>query len=361
MGFLSTQLKRRAFSSLVSSSTLLSATAILTLSGCPSPPQSKSADPTRALAPVPACVRSLPRSGDAGFSAQLPEEEYWGLIVPTWKDKMDAETEVRSCSGVPIFAEDDSEKFRLAPAARMEGRITYGGGANRLKVVWLRSHEADNGLEAGPLALVRVVDNYAEVYGVTSYEGDPERVRFDLERLGGEVVVTAIDDACAGAEGACDTVLRVFRPNAGRLDELAEIGLQRVRKTRGLEPGISGELNAKLVASPEYKMDGIHLIEEFTLTDAVGRSVHRAQVERAYLLEGADVVETSTSLWILMYQSRVESAGPASTSETGKKAAPQTGGDATAAEEKAPAAQGAAESKEKEPSSSSKIAVDELR
>lgn len=310
MGLLSTQPKRRAGKSRRRAA-FLNVAAVLTLSGCPSPQESKSADPTRGLAPVPACVRTLPQTGKSGFSTQIPEEDYWGLIVPAWKDKTEGGGDVRSCSGAPIFSAEKSAKFHLAPEARSEGRITYGGGANRLKVVWLRSHEGEDGVEAGPLALVRVVDNYAEVYGVTSYEGVPDRVRFDLERLGGEVVVTAVDDACAGADGSCDTMLRVFRPNAGRLDELAEIGLQRVRKTRDLEPGVTGELIAKFVTSPEYKKDGIHVIEEFTLTDEVGRSVHRAQLERVYLLQGADVVESNTNLWIRMYQSRVESSAGA--------------------------------------------------
>lgn len=359
MGFLSTQPKRRARKSYRLGSALLSVAAVLTLSGCPSPQESKSADPTRGLAPVPACVRSLPRAGNSGFSAQLPEDDYWGLVVPAWKDKMDGGSDVLACSGVPVFAAEDAEKFHLAPAARMEGRITYGGGANRLKVVWLRSHEAEDGLVAGPLALVRVVDNYAEVYGVTSYKGNPDQVRFDLERLGGEVVVTAIEDACAGAEGACDTVLRVFRPTAGRLDELAEIGLKRVRKTRGLEPGISGELEAKLVTSPEYKKDGIHVIEAFTLTDEVGRSVHRAQLERVYLLKGADVVESNTSLWIRMYQSRVESAAQAP--EAAEKTNPPSESDAGAADAKPQVTEDAKESEKMEASPSSKIAVDKLR
>src|SRR5690606_2721191 len=133
-----TRPKMRARKTFRVNAALLSVAAALTLSGCPSPLASKSADPTRGLSPVPACVRAFPQTGKSGFSIQLPEEDYWGLIVPAWTDKMDSGGDVLSCSGAPVFAEETAGKYHLAPAARMEGRITYGGGANRLKVVWLR-------------------------------------------------------------------------------------------------------------------------------------------------------------------------------------------------------------------------------
>lgn len=335
------------------------------LTSCAEPTQSKSADPTRALSPVPACVRNLPLSGGDGYVQQLNEEEYWGLLVPAWANHMDDSPEIASCNGVRLMDNPAFADARLDPASRLEGRITYGGGANRLKIVWLRSHRIGDDAAAGPLALMRVVGNHAEAYGVTAFRGNPDKVRFDLERLGGEVVVTAITDDCTGGKGDCDTVLQVFRPRAGRLDAIAQIGLQRVRSAKGLEPGVNGMLTVKLVASPEYTAEGIQIIEEFSISDEAGRKVRRAQIERAYLLNGSDVVETDQSLWERMYLERLSGGSdtPSAVEKTKGSAgstepAPsQIKGQSNVATEQ----QDAGKAKGGKPSVSSTIAVEELR
>lgn len=283
----------------------------LLLSGCPEPTVSKSPDPSRAMGPVPSCVRNLPRSKtETGYVAQLPEKELWGLVVPAFQEGAVApRPDTLGCNAEPIF---DAEAFQGAefdPSAIEEGRITYGGGANRLKVAWLRTHKAEGGLEAGPLVLIRTLEGHSEVYGIGAFRGEPEKSRFSLERLGGEIVVTAVSDGCAGVKPTetCDTELTVFRPNAGRLDPMAEIGLQRVRFAKGLEPGVSGQLRFQLVSSPAFEKDGIHVVEEVSVTDETGRNLRRAELEREFLLEGAEVSSTRESLWDRLYVSRVDS------------------------------------------------------
>jgi|GEM_PF-1470993 len=328
------------------------------LSGCPAPTESKSADPSRSISPVPACVRNLPPAGNPDYARQLPEDEYWGLLVPTWKDSFETTGEVLACNGQPLFLDATFDGVQLDPAARMEGRITYGGGANQLKVVWLRSHSSSQGQEAGPLALVRVVGHHAEVYGVTSFRGDPQKVRFDLERLGGEVVVTAITDGCSGAQGDCDTILQVYRPQSGRLDKLADIGLRRVRQGQGLEPGVSGPLAIQFVSSPEYTPNGIALVEEFSVSDGAGRALRRAQVERAYMLNGLDVVETSSSLWQRMYLNRVPEAAAGAEKKTPPKSKKKT---PPKSKKRSLPDEPPALTKQEAPSTSSMIAVDRLK
>jgi hypothetical protein len=278
------------------------------LVSCSNPSVSRSADPSRNLGPVPACVKTLPASQSKnGFSRQLPEEEYFGLVVPSWqKGPTSPEPETLACNGEPIFKTELMEGASFDPTAFEEGKITYGGGANGLKIVWLRTHTTQGGDAVGPLSLVRLVDDHAEVYGVTTYRGNPSTTRFDLERLGGEVAVTAISDGCkvAVAAGDCDTLLDVYRPVHGRLDRLTTIGLKRVRHTEGLEPGISGLLEVSFSSSPDYQGEGIFVIEEVSFTDETGRKLRRAQLERAYLLEGQGVVETAESLWTRLYETR---------------------------------------------------------
>ncbi len=290
--------------------------------GCAEPSASRSPDATRATGPVPACVRNLPPAAKAnGFQRQLPEDQYFGLVVPSWSDGVESpSSSTLACNGEAIFDSRSMEGTRFDPQAVEQGKITYGGGANGLKIVWLRTHQAENGDAAGPLSLVRLVDNHAEVYGVTTYRGDPERTRFDLERIGGEVALTAVVDGCTKATGECDTVLDVLRPVHGRLDPVTTIGLKRVRSATGLEPGIQGPLQISLTTSPEYKSDGIFVIEEVTVTDETGRKLRRAQLERAYLLQGANVVETRESLWTRLYDRRVgnQAETPRAPSEPGE-------------------------------------------
>ena len=305
-------------------SALLGAWGLSALWGCAEPTKSVSADPTRAMTPVPSCVRRLPKKASSGFARQIPEKDYWGLVVP------DAEAHLTTvnastvdCAGGRVFASPVFEGTTVDDSAVDEGRITYGGGVNRLRVIWLRSHVTNDKQSAGPLALVRVLDDYVEVYGVGAYKGEPEKSRFGLERLGGELVVTAVSDGCAGANpaGSCDTTLHVYRPVAGRLDTLAEIGLERVRHASGVEPGVTGDLRFKLTSSPAFKKDGIHVIEEVAVTDEAGRTVRKAELERAFLLDRSKVNATAESLWTRLYEERVAPS-------KGEKSAPAAQGDA---------------------------------
>jgi hypothetical protein len=250
-------------------------------------------------------VQRLPaQKGSSKFARQLPEDDYWGLVVPAWSDSQLSEPGAKACNGEAVVLSPEFESARVDPEAKSQGKITYGGGANRIRVVWLRSHITPDGDSVGPLALLRVSGDYVEVYGVRAFRGNAESTRFDLERIGGEVVVTAVSDGCKQSAQDCDSTLQVFRPVHGRLDSLAEMGLQRVRFREGLEPGMNGVVKYQLTTSPEYRADGIHVVEDVEVTDAVGRKLRRAQLERAFLLSGARVRETKESLWTRLFAER---------------------------------------------------------
>ncbi len=293
--------------------------AALGAAGCAQPTVSKSPDSSRTLAPVPACVRNLSRgTTEAGYVQQLPEKELWTFVVPELAQGQPTSS-TTACNGEPVFASEALRGATPQADAIEEGRITYGGGANRLKIAWLRTHRVEGGFEAGPLALIRTLEGRSEVYGVGSYRGDPEKSRFSLERLGDEVVVTAVSDGCAAENPAvaCDTELTVFLPSSGRLDPIAQIGLERVRQARGIEPGVRGSLRFRFVSSPAYEKDGIHLIEEVSVTDEAGRDLRRAEFERILYLEGATVEPSAESLWDRLYVSRTgDTSSQSSPSET---------------------------------------------
>jgi hypothetical protein len=289
------------------------------LAACAAPTTSRSADPTRATTPVPTCFRRLPARSPTGFARQMPEREYWDLVVPGLSAQHPPTEQTLACNGVAVFGADTFAGSSFQPAAIEEGRLTYGGGINRLRVLWLRSHEGPAPRQAGPLALVRIMEEGAEVYGVGAYRGHPEKSRFGIERLGGELVVVATDDQCAsaGPSDDCDTLMILYLPSAGRLAPLAVLGVERTRFATGLEPGIVGALKFKLTSSPSFQPDGVHVVEQITVTDSIGKVLRRAELERLYVLQGSRLESAEPSLWDRMYEARLGSAQKADAASGG--------------------------------------------
>lgn len=193
-----------------------------------------------------------------------------------------------------------------------QGTIYFGGGANRLKIVWFRTHELPGGRAAGPIALVRTLNDYAEVYAVGAYAGSREKTRLGLERMGNDVVLTAVDDGCTGvgAGHACDSLLHVYYPFRGELVELAAIGLERVRPAEGTEPGVAGPIEYRLLTTMSYEDNGIKLLEQVSATAADGRKLRRAELERFLKRVDGRVVSSDVPLWDRMYAKRGAAASP---------------------------------------------------
>jgi len=260
----------------------------------------------------------LPARTQTGFARQMPERDYWDLVVPGLSENAPTE-DTPACNGVPVFGAETFAGSTFQPKAIEEGRLTYGGGVNRLRVLWLRSHEGPAPRQAGPLALVRILEEGAEVYGVGAYRGHPEKSRFGIERLGGELLVVATNDECAsaGPTDDCDTLMIVYLPSSGRLAPLAVLGLERTRFATGLEPGITGTLKFRLTSSPSFQKDGVHVVEQITVTDSIGKLVRRAELERLYVLEGTKLESSTQSLWDRLYEARVAEGNPTSDGNSG--------------------------------------------
>lgn len=181
--------------------------------------------------------------------------------------------------------------------------LHFGGGANRLKVVWYRTHSASNGDAVGPIAVIRTFSDSAEVYAVGTFRGRPEQSEFVLERLGGEVVITASDDGCVGAKPheSCENRLTVLRPWAGDLQHSAEIPLERVLVVAGTERGITGKIEYRMVSTPYYEPGGIRIEEQVSATNEAGQKVRHAELERHLRrrTSGGAFKESSPSLWEL--------------------------------------------------------------
>ncbi len=294
----------------------------MVVGGCAeTPARPRTEDDARQLAPLPACITQLGSAGNAkkaGASRSLREEQLWPLVYPSYDPKSPKVPEgAHACNGrVPELSGGHA-------AAIEEGSVVLGGGGDRLKVAWLRSHTYDDGTKGGALALVRSLDGTAEVYAVGSYRAH-EKVLLSIERIGPELVVAALDDTCTGRKpgSPCETMVTVFAPRFGVLAKVASIATERVSYATDNEPGIRGRAEYRLTSAITYADGGIKVLEQVLARDEQGREIRKAELERAYTFapDGSMVVDED-SLWAKV----VNKPAPAKDEKTKAKTPPAAG------------------------------------
>ncbi len=271
-------------------------------------------DDARAMAPVPACISPLAaRTHGAGQTMRnLSEEQYWQLVFPGY-DAQNHRLPVDSltCTGGKIF---DDPVFaggttRGNPIQVQDGDIEYGNGGNRVRIVWFRTHRWPDGSEAGPLALVRAKEDFAEVYAVGAYRRSNGELTLQAERVGNEVLVSATDDGCKGQAKTtpCETSIALFLPRFGHLVRAATIATEKRAFAAGGEQGVAGQVQYELTASPQYVPEGIKLFEQVKATDPSGRVVHKTELQRMFVLKDGNLEQGSDSLWTRVYPTAANS------------------------------------------------------
>jgi hypothetical protein len=236
----------------------------------------------------------------------LSDMQYWRLVFPQFDvaaHRLPAGA--IACTGARVF---DDPVFaggatRGSPIEVEEGDILFGNGGERVRIVWLRTHRWPDGSRAGPLALVRAKEDFAEVYAVGAYRAATANTTLQAERLGTEVLLSATDDGCIGLakDATCDTNVTLFLPRTGRLDRLATIDTTRRAYATGSEPGIQGPVEYELTASPQYTAEGVRLFEQVKATDSLGRLVHRTELERTLVLRDGVLQAAGDPLWGRVY------------------------------------------------------------
>lgn len=261
-------------------------------------------DKARRVAPLPACIYYLPPKKNDGFVRQLRPDQYWKAVYPTFDlDKDTLPNDAADCTGRALLADwqfRGGDPIRGWPLKVEEDDIVFGGGGDRLKVVWLRSHHFADGDDAGALALVRSMDNFVEVYGVGIYKGRPDKTRLALERMGPEVIITADNDTCTGAADgvACEAREQVFLPRLGQLRDVADIALERRAYGIDTEKGARGKMEFRLTTAPTYSPGTIKLFEKVSVRDDKGRELRKAELERTFSLdENGAMVPSEGPLW----------------------------------------------------------------
>ena len=258
------------------------------------------------MAPIPACLMALPaRSSNANkaFVRNLTELQYWKLVFPSFNEQTNQlPKDAVACTGRtvfddPLFQGGDSAKGWPRPIE--EGDVVFGSGGDRLKILWMRTHQYSDETEAGPLALVRTQADYAELYAVGAYKGTTKKPYFQLERMGTEAVVTAEDDTCVGQDivSPCDNSLTVYLPRMGQLVALTTLTLEQRAYSLGGEPGAYGRVQYKLTTSPTFVDGGIKVLEQVVATDEGGRELRKAEQHRYFELHDAELVVSAPPLW----------------------------------------------------------------
>jgi len=271
------------------------------LSGCSAAVESsKLEDRARREVPVPICLKALERRGTAGTSTATPAD-YWSLVLPSYDAASGTiDRAMPDCAGHEAFPSalfQDVEGPRTGPVPANTEALLVTPGAKDFKVLWLRVAHFGNGDAGGPLALARPREGTAEVYAIGSYRGNPDTSHFSIERLGPRILVTAGDDACTSSKPgqACQSKLRVYLMNAGRLAPVADLTLDRIEY--GTAPGVSGTVQYRMTATPFFEPKRLRVTEQVVVRDSTQTAIRKSNLDRVFQLNGSALQASTGSLW----------------------------------------------------------------
>ncbi|HYO93114.1 MAG TPA: hypothetical protein VER33_01330 [Polyangiaceae bacterium] len=282
---------------------------------------SKLEDGARRAVPVAICLKPLERHGASGVVSTLQPEDYWSLILPSFDPASGSvDRSAPDCAGRLLLDRPEllqAEGARTGSISTKPEDAVVTAAPNGFRIVWLRTHRFADGTAAGPLALVRPKEGYAEVYATGLYRGNSKSSRFVLERMGPRIVITATDEGCAGVKPNedCETSFAVFLMHAGRLAPAAHFPLDRIHY--GAAPGVSGTVQYRLTATPVFHKQSIRVVEQVVVRDVNQGPIRKSDLERVFKLnERGNLIPTADSLW-----SQVLAGGAPSTA-TGGAATP---------------------------------------
>jgi hypothetical protein len=280
------------------------------LTGCSDPMvQNKANVPVRQSVPVAVCVDQLApvkaKTQGKAVVRDLDPAQWLEVIIPQYEEEKGLEPTALDCTNHYVFA---NESLRGGASDRGWPRVfdpedmTIQAGPGGMRVFWARTLKYDDGTEGGPIALVRAVDDRAEVYAVGSYRGHPGS-RLTPVRAGNDIFVSAETKECS-EPGECRKRATFFLPRRGRLIEGAAVDLERVAVVpSSLERGLFARYH--LVTDVTYRPDGILLLEqvdvqivEHGITDKdSGRKLRRVEFGRLLRVDRDSLFSSNEPLW----------------------------------------------------------------
>ena len=241
--------------------------------GCAAQEKPRPEAATRQVIPIPVCTKALapPKRGGGGKAVMrsLEPEEWLEILSPAYEENHAYKGEELDCTGHYLFASealryglpirgsfsDDSHPLTL----ETDVEVDVAAGPEGMRALWMRALNFENGDVGGPLALVRAIDDRAEVYGVGSFRG-PADTKFEMARIGSEVVVVAEQKRCPDKFN-CRKIADFYLPRRGRLIAAATADVERIARIPCVsERGLYCEY--KLRTDVSYEADGVHLLEQ---------------------------------------------------------------------------------------------------
>jgi hypothetical protein len=92
--------------------------------------------------------------------------------------------------------------------------------------------------------------------------------------------------------------------------QVAALATERRAYANGSEPGIGGQIEYRLTASPQYTADGVKLFEQVQATDSAGRVIHKTELERMLVLRDGKMDSTTDSIWGRVFPGAAPIAAP---------------------------------------------------
>jgi hypothetical protein len=271
---------------------------LMGLGGCGAAPEQPHLEVSaRKQVLIPVCGAELPpaKSGSGGTARvrSVEPDQWMTSIAPRYSPERGLSPTEVDCTGHYLFA---NEPLRGGIPQKGWSRqvdpddLDIRVGPQGTRVLWLRALRFENGDEGGPIALVRVGPDRAEVVGIGSFRGPPGS-QISPVRLGNEIIVSAESKSCpaSGAPGDCQKRAQFYLSRRGRLIASATVDIERT----AVVPSVTEQgLYAKYVLRTDvtYKPAGIQLLEHVEVkivhSDEEGRDSDRAlrKVEFSRLL-----------------------------------------------------------------------------
>jgi hypothetical protein len=296
----------------VFASLLFSSLALSAGSGCSTPlEQNQTHVPVRQSIPVSVCTEQLaPVKSKAQGKAvirDLDPAQWLEIIIPQYEEEKGLEPTALDCTGHYVFA---NESLRGGASDKGWPRtfdvedMTIQSGPGGLRVFWARTLKFDDNTEGGPIALVRAIDDRAEVYGVGSYRGHPGS-KLTPVRAGNDVLVIAETKECdPDNPGECRKRATFFLPRRGRLIEGAAVDLERIAVVpSSIERGLFTRY--RLTTDITYRPDGILLLEQVDVRIVEngledkdsGRHLRTVEFGRILKVERDSLFSSNEPLW----------------------------------------------------------------
>jgi hypothetical protein len=202
-------------------------------------------------------------AGAKAVVRNLDPEQWMGVIVPAFSEDRGLTPTDTDCTGHYVFA-NEMLRGGISPGGWPRkidpDELEIAAGPDGLRVIWLRALRFENGDEGGPIALVRAVDDRAEVYGIGSLRAPAKGTRIAPVRLGNDNLVVVEAKQCPDPDD-CRQRAHFYLARRGRLLEAATVDIERT----AVLPSVTARgLYARYTLRTDvtYKPNGIELLEQ---------------------------------------------------------------------------------------------------